>query len=359
MHKNHTQPLGTIEGFFGKSWTWEERHQHLQFLAQHAYHFFIYAPKSDSHLRRHWQTDWDGETKIQLHRLANQCKTLHLDFGIGLSPMEIYLNPSRDQRTKLRQRIQQINELSPDILCILFDDMRGDIPGLAQLQIDIVHQAADISTAKRIIFCPTYYSFDPVLEKVFGKKPEDYWTQLAVHLDKKIDMFWTGEKVCSAHYSRSHLQIVAELLGRKPFLWDNYPVNDGAIKSKRLHLRPFPKEHSQLTSFVAGHTANPMNQPWLSQIALASLTQAYALSSGYDPKTVQEKNLAELCGNNLAQELIQDIPQFQDEGLSQFSDATKQQFIKKYSAHLPNPYAQEIINWLEDAYLFDPDCLTD
>ena len=46
--------------------------------------------------------------------------------------------------------------------------MRGDIPNLANLQIDYMHQVAELSTAKRIIFCPTYYSFDPVLEKVFG-----------------------------------------------------------------------------------------------------------------------------------------------------------------------------------------------
>jgi hyaluronoglucosaminidase len=237
MHKNYTQPIGTIEGFFGKSWDWEARQQHLEFLAQHKYNFYIYAPKSDSHLRRHWQEDWNPETKQHLQGIANKCHELQLDFGIGLSPLEIYLNPSRDLREKLQQRIEQINQLSPDILCILFDDMRGDIPNLAQLQIDIVHQAAAHSTAKRIIFCPTYYSFDPVLEKVFGQMPADYWSTLTQQLDKEIDIFWTGEKVCSIGYSQEHLRAVTELLGRKPFLWDNYPVNDGAVKSKLLHLR--------------------------------------------------------------------------------------------------------------------------
>jgi hyaluronoglucosaminidase len=359
MRKNYTHPRGTIEGFFGKSWSWDERSHHLQFLAQYGYNFYIYAPKSDSHLRRHWQEDWTTETRLQLQTLANQCRALQLDFGIGLSPLEIYLDPSQDQRQKLHQRIQQINQLSPDILCILFDDMRGDIPGLAQLQVDIVHQAASSSTAKRIIFCPTYYSFDPVLEKVFGKMPGDYWAHLAQHLDKKIDIFWTGEKVCSPHYSQSHLQQVTELFGRKPFLWDNYPVNDGAVKSKLLQLRSFPHEHSQLSSMLSGHAINPMNQPRLSEIALASLTQAYALSTHYNPDIALKKNLVQLCGHHLAQDLRLDIAEFQDKGLSQFSDEQKKLWIKKYSAHLPNPYAREIVDWLQGVHVFDPACLTD
>lgn len=358
MRKNYTHPLGTIEGFFGKSWDWQERRQHLTFLAQHEYDFYIYAPKSDSYLRKQWQENWDSTTKHHLQILADQCHTLELDFGIGLSPFEIYLDPSHLQG-KLQRRIEQINQLSPDILCILFDDMRGDIPGLAQLQIDLVHHAADCSTAKRIIFCPTYYSLDPVLEKVFGTMPADYWTTLAQQLDKKIDIFWTGEKVCSPDYSPEHLHIATELLGRKPFLWDNYPVNDGAIKSTRLHLRPFPYPHSQLKTGVSGHAANPMNQPWLSQIALLSLPQAYQLGTAYQPNTALAKNIITLCGENLAEDLLNDTPLFQDIGLTQISDDQKQQLIKKYSVHLPNNYAQEVIHWLQGIYAFDPACLTD
>lgn len=358
-NKKHSAALGIIEGFFGREWSWQDRESYADFLAHHHYNFYIYAPKGDKHLRSQWQTDWPADTKQKLLALRHHYGAAGIKFGLGLSPHEIYLDNSRDQRQQLKQRIQQLNELQPDILCILFDDMRGDIPGLAQIQIDIAHEAAELSCAQELIFCPTYYSFDPVLEKVFGTMPGDYWQTFAQKLDKAINIFWTGEKVCSHSYSSHHLQEVAELLGRKPFLWDNYPVNDGAIKSKRLHLRPFPQAHSQLAPLIAGHAVNPMNQARLSEIALTSLAQAYAQQSGYDPVAVQEQNLVHLCGPALAQELLLDIPRFQDEGLTQFSDETKRQLIQQYSAHLPNPYAQEIVDWLEDIYLFDPACLTD
>jgi hyaluronoglucosaminidase len=351
--------LGVIEGFFGRSWSWADRQHHANFLALNGFDFYIYAPKSDAFLRKHWQQDWPIEIKQNLIQLRETYRSANIDFGIGLSPHEIYIDNSHDNRTHLIERVKQINELSPDILCLLFDDMRGDIPSLANLQIDYMHQVAEISTAKHIIFCPTYYSFDPVLEKVFGTIPENYWQDLNKNLDKKIDIFWTGEKVCSTEYSIHHLTEVSELLGRKPFLWDNYPVNDSAIKSNLLHLRAVNQTHSQIQNHVAGHALNPMNQPWLSKFALASLPRAYREQNNYEPERALAEIATELCGEKLAQMLLQDIPLLQDKGLAKMSEKEKEELLKRYSSFPKNTFCVEIIDWLKGKYKFDPACLTE
>lgn len=359
MSEKHATATGIIEGFFGRSWNWESRKNYAQFLALNAYNFYIYAPKSDKNLRMQWQQDWPAETKEKLVSLRNHYRNHNIDFGIGLSPHEIYLNQHKSQRQQLKHRLQQINELEPEILCILFDDMRGDIADLAQLQIDIAHEAAEISNAKRIIFCPTYYSFDPVLERVFGTMPKNYWQIFAKNLDKKIDMFWTGERVCSTSYSTAHLAQVSELIGRQPFLWDNYPVNDGAVKSNLLQLRAFDQSHSQLKGKIAGHAINPMNQPWLSQIPLASLPLAYIQQENYQPDAAFKKITRQLCGEKIAQQLIDDIELLQDRGLKNLSASEKFQLRQSYTQYPDNPYAQEVIDWLDGAYTFDPTCLTE
>lgn len=361
MHtnKNCTPSCGIIEGFFGRSWNWEDRKNYAEFLALNQYNFYIYAPKSDKNLRKEWQQDWPIDIKKQLLDLRQVYRTANIQFGIGLSPHEIYLDNSRNQRAQLDQRIKQINQLEPDILCILFDDMRGDIPGLAQIQTDIAHQAAATSNAKKIIFCPTYYSFDPVLERVFGAMPENYWKTFARQLDKGIDMFWSGEKVCSTHYPAEHLAQVSELIGRKPFLWDNYPVNDGAVKSNLLQLRAFDQSHSQLADKVAGHAVNPMNQPWLSQIPLASLPLAYREKENYSAAAAFESICKNLCGNALAEQLLQDINLLQDRGLKNLDTQERQTLHATYQRFDSSPYAQEIIAWLNGEYQFDPACLTE
>lgn len=359
MNTKNIPVLGIIEGFFGRSWSWADRRAYAKFLALNKFNFYIYAPKNDICLREQWRVNWPAEIKNELFQLRSIYQTSKIDFGIGLSPHEIYLDNSRDNRQHLIRRVREINTLSPDILCLLFDDMRGDLPNLANIQIDLMHQVAAVSSAKKIIFCPTYYSFDPVLEKVFGKKPEYYWRDLNKNLDKKIDIFWTGEKVCSAEYSIDHLSDVEELLGRKPFLWDNYPVNDGAIRSNHLYLRSVNKSHSQIQNHVAGHALNPMNQPWLSQISLASLPLAYQEHDCYDPEKTLAKICAELGGQQFAETLIADIPLLQDKGLKQLGENEKADLLKRYSAFPKNPFSAEIIDWLDDGYLFDPACLTE
>jgi hyaluronoglucosaminidase len=358
-NKNCTTPIGVIEGFFGRSWNWSDRKNYAPFLALNEYSFYIYAPKSDKNLRMNWQHDWPTEIKKSLSDLREAYRTANVQFGIGLSPHEIYLGNTRDQRAQLNQRIEQINQLEPDILCILFDDMRGDIPGIAQIQTDIAHQAAAISNAKKIIFCPTYYSFDPVLERVFGSMPENYWQTFAQQLDKSIDIFWTGEKVCSTNYPAEHLAQVTELIGRKPFLWDNYPVNDGAVKSNLLQLRAFDHSHSQLADKVAGHAVNPMNQPWLSQIPLASLPMAYREQENYSADAAFTTICKNLCGDALAKQLQHDIYQLQDMGLKKLTQQERQELHQTYQQFNKNPYAQEIAAWLNNEYQFDPACLTE
>lgn len=48
--------LGLIEGFFGKGWSWEARARYAQWLPRHGYGFYLYAPKEDGYLRKHWAT---------------------------------------------------------------------------------------------------------------------------------------------------------------------------------------------------------------------------------------------------------------------------------------------------------------
>lgn len=353
---------GTIEGFFGRSWSWQARHTHLNFLAQQGLHFYIYAPKSDTHLRRHWQTPWPDEQWQELQALRHHAKTLGVQFGIGLTPLDIYREAPAQQLQQLRTRLTQINQLQPDILCLLFDDMRGDLPQLAQQQIRLVQSAAQQSQAERIIFCPTYYSFDPVLEKVFGAMPANYWQDLGRGLDKHIDIFWTGEKVCSAEYSPAHLAQITQLLERPVFLWDNYPVNDGAVKSQHLHLRPFAASHQQLQGKLRGHAINPMNQAALSQLAIASLPHAYQARAPYKPQQLLNELAAQLLGP-MAEPLLRDIPLLQDTGLKHMSDSDKRRLLNTYQTLQHNPacatYAAEIVQWLKGEYTFDPNCLTE
>ncbi|WP_041523088.1 beta-N-acetylglucosaminidase domain-containing protein [Gilvimarinus agarilyticus] len=352
-------PLGVIEGFFGRSWNWQQRTELAGFLQQTGYSYYLYAPKSDDRLRSHWRQDWSQSEWANLTTLRDHYRAAGIEFGIGLSPLDLCTPEGQTDSACLHQKIARINQLEPDILALLFDDMRGDIPQLASIQTQLAHQAAEHSNAHQIMLCPTYYSDDPVLAKVFGARPNHYWETLGQQLDPAINIFWTGPKVCTEHFTRTHLSDVADRLGRLPFLWDNYPVNDGAVKSKHLYLAPYSTDRAQIGDLIAGHAVNPMNQFQLSKLALASLPHAYR-DAHYQPETLFTTLLDQLCPAELRAALTRDAAFFACEGLDGMTTAQRNLLTERYRTLGENSaMAAEVADWLEGYYTFDPACLTE
>jgi hyaluronoglucosaminidase len=271
-----TPPLGLIEGFFGRPWSWDARRDAVTMLAPHGYRFYLYAPKADRLLRERWQDRYDEADFERIADFARHCRAENVRFGIGLSPFELHLRPDDGWQEALGHKLAELDQFGPDDLAILFDDMRGDVPDLASRQAAIVHFAAERSSASRIICCPSYYSDDPILDVVFGERPPAYLDDLGRMLDREIEIMWTGEEVCSREFSVGHIVRVADQLGRKPFLWDNYPVNDGARMAQHLHLRGFTGRSAAIGSHLSAHGINLALQPVLSRIPALTAVRSSA-----------------------------------------------------------------------------------
>jgi hyaluronoglucosaminidase len=360
-------PLGIIEGFFGRPWSWETRYQYARFLKENDYRYYIYAPKLDPYLRRDWQQPWPPAEYAALKQLGAIYHQVGLEWGIGFTPFELHYQYTDEQNVKiLEQKVHYLNTLQPDILAILFDDMRGSQgvdhqssqQPIAQIQADITHRIIDISTAKWFIMCPTYYSSTPVLDRLFGDRPPYYLETLGQKLDPAIRVFWTGTDICSTAYSQEHLQEIADQLGRKPFIWDNYPVNDSAKMCRFLHLGAFENRPHQMTDWTAGHAVNPMNQANLSQIPLKTLTLSYRQQDLYTPQVAFADALRSLCSEPLATLIEEELPLFQDKGLDGLSVEDRERLIKRYSL-FPNAVTQEIVDWLNGQYPYSMECLTE
>lgn len=340
-----TPELGIIEGFFGRPWSWAERAAAVRFLRPHGYTFYLYAPKADPYLRRRWQEPHPAAEMEKLAEFRDICRAHNVRFGIGLSPFELHLEPGRRWQEVLAARLAQLAALKPDDLALLFDDMRGDVPDLAERQAAIVHFAAERGVAERMIACPSYYSDDPILDVAFGQRPPFYLELLGRQLDPAIRLFWTGPEVCAREFTPGHLARVAGQLGRKPFLWDNYPVNDGARMSQHLHLRGFSGRPASIAPHIAGHGVNPASQPLLSRVPLLTLAESYKKGEAYDYLAAFERAGREILGEDLAARVSKDIIALQDRGLDRLGE--RKAALKARYAAFDHPAAQEILAWLE------------
>jgi hyaluronoglucosaminidase len=340
--------LGLIEGFYGRPWSWAAREETIGFLASHGYTVYLYAPKADVYMRRLWRDEHPAREAERLHSLAAVCRRHGVRFGVGLSPYELYLGFDLAAKEALARKLEFLGALQIDDLAILFDDMRGDVADLAERQIEIIDWVADRSPAGRLFVCPSYYSDDPVLDRAFGPRPDGYVERLGAALDPAIEIYWTGEEVLTREFSTGHLDRVTEQLGRRPYLWDNYPVNDGQRMSQFLHLRGFTGRPASIADHIAGHGINPALQPTLTRIPALTLVESYRRGSDYRYGEAFRAAAARVLGEELGTRLWQDVLILQDVGLDRLGE--KEQLLRERWGNVDHPAAREIVGWLDGEY---------
>lgn len=341
--------LGIIEAYYGRPWSWDDRRAVSAFLGAHGYRFHHYAPKSDPQVRDDWTAPWPDAQRQQLEAFGEHCRANGLRFGVGISPVGLQSASGEQWLPALERRLGEINGLGVDDLVLLFDDQPGDdAPGLATRQADIVHRAADLTTAERVFFCPTYYSDDPLLDRVFGPRPAHYLDELGRGLDRSIRVYWAGEEICPAEVTLGELRPVTEQLRRRPVLWDNYPVNDGAVMGQHLHLRGFTGRPSSLANALAGHAINPALQPWLSCIPALTLPASYREHAGYRYALAQRQAAETVLGPELGQLVMADLALLVDRGRDRLNADERAELAERYGA-VDHPAAREIIGWLNGA----------
>ena len=340
--------LGLIEGFYGRSWSWRERAEAVGFLGARGYRFYLYAPKADPFLRRRWREPHPEADARALAALGESCRAAGVRLGVGLSPFEAWLGFDHAARAALATKIGALDDAGIDDLAVLFDDMRGDVPDLADRQLEIVDFVRQRTRARRIIVCPSYYSDDPVLDRVFGARPAGYLERLGAGLPPEVEVFWTGEEVVSRELSIAHLRTVGALLGRKPFLWDNYPVNDGQRMSQYLHLRAFTGRSAAIADHVAAHGINAALQPTLTRIPALTLRDAYELGEDYAYGVAFRRAAAQVMGPELGERLRDDLLMLQDVGLDRLGERAAA--LRERWDGVDHAAAREIVAWLDGVY---------
>ena len=347
--------LGIVEGFYGRGWSWRDRSDYARLMPEMGLNSYLYAPKSDPYLRKLWRKHWPEDEWKSLQKFSSECRSNEIWWGLGLSPFELYRNYDNSSKIQLREKISRINELKPDLIAVLFDDMHGEQIDLANRQYQIVNDICEQSDASRILVCPTYYSYDLALEKFFGQMPKDYWKDLGDLMPKEVELLWTGNQVCSNSISANDLKGIAEKFQRLPTLWDNYPVNDGRKGCNYINLKPLSARDLQLGKDIQGHFCNPMNQPNLSRMPLASLATLH--NDGSPSISSYMQTLLDYAGISVAAQLAEDMSVFQEQGLDGISDKQLTHYKNVYGQN-QSASAKEVVQWLNGEFTFDPECLT-
>jgi len=130
----------------------------------------------------------------------------------------------------------------------------------------------------------------------------EYIIELGQKLHPDIMIMYTGTQVCSKEITAEDAIKFGEAIGRKPLIWDNYPVNDGGMDVE-IHIGPIRGRSKDLYQHVAGILVNPMNQAEASKVALATYGNYFNNPLEYDPDEAWQSALKDVAGADFGEDL--------------------------------------------------------
>ena len=193
-----TKPLtfqrrGVVEGFFGAPWSMAQRAALFELGAARGMNTYLYAPKDDPYHRKLWRKPYPNDLWKKLNRLIRRAQRSRIEFVYGFHPGEGLCFSDGQPIQLLLKKAQRFYDAGVSTFAVLFDDIpsrliherdrRAFQNSLARAEgnwLDRI-RAAQPAVWKNIEWwiCPSYYSEDRLLERVFGRFEAHFLETLA------------------------------------------------------------------------------------------------------------------------------------------------------------------------------------
>ena len=344
--------MGVIECFYGRLWSVTERAAYAHFLKKNGFEFYLYGPKGDASLRKEWSRAWTPAETKYFEDMQRAFKNLDIKFGLILSPQGLNAKIGLLEREQLRDKVKAMHDVGLDYLGIFFDDMKAS-PDMAERQIEVIEMLRSQMSIP-LVFCPSYYCYDSLLEFLFGERPKDYFEKLGHHLSGGVEVLWTGEMIISPEITASHLLEVQKILRRKPFICDNFYAVDGPINCNFLKVQP-PTGRGRDVFEQASHWGlNPMNQSELTQLAFHAF--ARYLFKDLTPEQAFEQTVRERCARPTAELILKEYKRWAEEGQDRVTPEQAHAW-REVLAQKPGALEREILAWLDGEYIVGFDAI--
>lgn len=282
---------GVVEGFYGTPWSHEVRLSLIDFYGKNKMNVYVYGPKDDPyHSCPNWRKPYPEKEAQNIRELVQACQRNRVDFVWAIHPgQDIKWN--EEDYGNLVSKFNHMYDLGVRSFAIHFDDIDGEgtnpvkqVALLNRLTADFVKAKADVAP---LVVCPTDYSqlwADP--------KPTGSLAIYGNTLDKDINVFWTGEVVCS-DLTKETLNWVNSRIKRPAYYWWNFPVTDYA-RHIIMQGPAYGLDTTLTGDDTRGVLSNPMEHGEASKLALYGVADYNWNVGAYNPIDNWERGLVEL-----------------------------------------------------------------
>lgn len=285
---------GVVEGFYGTFYTFPERNDLIRFLGKQGFNFYMYAPKNDRQHRMRWWDPYPDSVMEEFRETVQLAREVGMDFCYSIS-FGVPINYAAEAEfTIIQQKLKAFYVLGVRHFAVGLDDLpdflKEDIAGMyasvAEAHADCCNRL--LAWLRSLDPACVLYLTSP---EYWGKPPfSQYLHDLGRALQPEIPLVYCGPEVVSERITVEDVRAYTEATGRKPLLWDNYPVNDLLMKPE-LHIGPLRNREGGLAEVCVGYVANAMNQPEASKIPLLTTAEWLRAPERYEAGPAWEKAL--------------------------------------------------------------------
>ena len=275
---------GVVEGFYGEPWSHETRLSLIELYGRYKMNYYIYGPKDDPyHSSPNWRKPYPKDEAKNLKELVEACKKNRVNFVWAIHPgQDIQWN--EEDYNNLVNKFEHMYDLGVRAFAIHFDDISGEGTDpyrqtalLNRLNKEFVKKKGDVAS---LIVCPTDYT-----RLWAGNSLVIYGNEL----DESVDVFWTGDAVCS-DMTESTMAWISERIQRPALFWWNFPVTDYARHIvMQGPVYGLATTHNRNTT--RGLVSNPMEYGEASKLALYSVADYTWNTEVYNPIDSWERGI--------------------------------------------------------------------
>ena len=210
---------GVIEGFYGRLWSWEERHRVVDVIGEAGFNAFAYAPKEEALQNAGWRTPYPPAHVDRIRELAGACHAAGMELWAGLRPVGISYADDVDLEQVIG-KLRVYQELGADRLLLLADDIparldeqAGDRFGeLADAHAWLVGEVLrGLGTEpSTLAFVPTDYH----------GPGSPYLHSLGAAIPTGVDLCWTGADVFVPSVTAAEAESIGDVLRRPALILD-------------------------------------------------------------------------------------------------------------------------------------------
>jgi hyaluronoglucosaminidase len=274
---------GVVEGFYGKPWTHQNRLEAISYFKDFNFNTYVIAPKNDRNQRLNWRELLNGKKLEELTELISAGQRNNIAVSESVSPGHSVTYSSQIDRDFIVARFQQQLKLGAKHLFLLWDDIDWELTNQADIDLykDIAIAQADFSNHVFSRLTPVEFTVCPMI--YWGRGSSNYLSTLGDFLDNDINLMWTGRQIRSEYIDFVDAIEFQEQAKRKPFYWDNFPVNNLNLRHE-LHMGPLVGRDENLPEAAIGLLANPMLQFNASLPSLFTIGKYLNGTQNYEPE---------------------------------------------------------------------------